>query len=317
MSKLHDNWYTLLFNDPTIIEELLRSFVHEEFVNDLDFSVIKKINTKYVSPSEKSRQADEVFEIKSKSGHSAYIYIFIEFQSTVDRFMALRMGRYMFESYQEMQSLKKSEYLNPSFPILLYNGDQKWTAPESFSELLIPSSIPKEYLPEFRYFKIAINEIPKRDLVKIRNAIAAVFYVEGSSPKELSKNRQELVSLLASVMKKDGSAIVNVLLDRIHSTLKLPKTSRAIATIEDLIKESGMWEENVKKWEAEVFEKGEKMGVKKGVEQGIKQGGDKKTIEITEKMIDNGMSTADICKITGLPNNKILQIRRRLKKRQE
>ncbi|NLW31743.1 MAG: Rpn family recombination-promoting nuclease/putative transposase, partial [Fibrobacter sp.] len=40
-----------------------------------------------------------VYEIKS-DGQSAYIYLFLEFQSTVDRFMALRMNRYLLEFYQ-------------------------------------------------------------------------------------------------------------------------------------------------------------------------------------------------------------------------
>ncbi|MGE5671024.1 MAG: hypothetical protein ACM31E_06230 [Fibrobacterota bacterium] len=56
-----------------------------------------------------------------------------------------------------------------------YNGNDHWTAPERFSELLYDSAIPKEYLPEFRYFKIAINEIDKRDLAKMRNVVATIF----------------------------------------------------------------------------------------------------------------------------------------------
>ena len=204
MSRHHDKWYTRLFSDPRIVEELLRSFVHEKFVRDLDFSSIKKLNTKFIPISEKSRRADAVFEIKSK-GQSAYIYLFLEFQSTVDRFMALRMARYVFEFYQEMQILTKSKLLNPPFPILIYNGDAKWTAPKRFSERLHTSAIPKQYLPEFRYFKIAINEIPKRELVKIRNAVSAVFYIENSSTAEIAKNRKELVSLLRAVLERNGS----------------------------------------------------------------------------------------------------------------
>jgi hypothetical protein len=38
MSRHHDKWYTRLFSDPRIVEELLQSFVHESFVKDLDFS---------------------------------------------------------------------------------------------------------------------------------------------------------------------------------------------------------------------------------------------------------------------------------------
>ncbi len=152
MSRHHDKWYTRLFSDPRIVEELLHSFVNEVFVDELDFSTIKKLNTKFVPVSEKSRHADVVFEIKSH-GQSAYIYLFLEFQSTVDRFMALRMARYLFEFYQEIQRLTKSDTLNPSFPILIYNGNDKWNAPVRFSELLHPSVIPKGYLPSLGTLK--------------------------------------------------------------------------------------------------------------------------------------------------------------------
>lgn len=74
MSRYHDKWYTRLFSDPKIVEELLVSFVHEDFVKDLDFSTIRKLNTKFVPVSGHSRHADLVFEIKA-NGQSAYIYL--------------------------------------------------------------------------------------------------------------------------------------------------------------------------------------------------------------------------------------------------
>lgn len=79
MSLKHDKWYTRIFSDPKIIEELLRSFVHEPFVNELDFSSLKKLNTKFIPVSERSRHADVIFEITSR-GQTAYIYLYIEFQ---------------------------------------------------------------------------------------------------------------------------------------------------------------------------------------------------------------------------------------------
>jgi predicted transposase/invertase (TIGR01784 family) len=340
MSRHHDKWYTRLFSDPRIVEELLQSFVHESFVKDLDFSSIKKLNTKFVPLSEKSRHADVVFEIKSK-GQSAYIYLFLEFQSTVDRFMALRMGRYMLEFYQEIQKLKNSELLNPPFPILIYNGNPEWTAPERLSDLFYPSSIPKEYIPEFRYFKIAINEIPKRELVKIRNAVATLFYIENSSTEDVAKNRKELVTLLAAVLKKDGSDIVRAIIDRLLEMQKLPKTSKAIEKIEDLMEVASMFEANTKKWEESVFERGVvcgneqgfergneqgyERGIEKGIEQGIEQGIEKgiekgfergveqAQLEFITKMISNGIDTSDIHKITGVSLGKIEQIRKRVK----
>ena len=105
MSRYHNQWYTRHFSDPRIVQELLESFVHEQFVKELDFSSIRKLNTRFVPASGSSRQADLVFEIKTR-GQTAYIYLFLEFQSTVDRFMALRMNRYITEFYEELRKVK-------------------------------------------------------------------------------------------------------------------------------------------------------------------------------------------------------------------
>jgi predicted transposase/invertase (TIGR01784 family) len=217
------------------------------------------------------------------------------------------MARYLFEFYQEIQLLNKSEYLNPPFPILIYNGDRKWDAPERFSELLYPSAVPREYLPEFRYFKIAVNEIPRRELVKIRNAVAAVFYIENSTPEDIAKNRTELVSLLSSVLKKDGIEILNAIKDRMQQMQNFPASSKTIKTIEDLTEVMSMWETRVKKYYDEVLEQ----GIEKGIEKGIEQ----KEQEITEKMIRGGMSNYDIRKITGMTLSKIERMRRHRRSR--
>jgi len=313
MSRHHDKWYTRIFSNPRIVEELMRSFVHEAFVNELDFSTIKKLNTKFIPVSEKSRHADVVFEIQSR-GQSAYIYLFLEFQSTVDQFMALRMGRYLFEFYQEIQSFNKCKKLNPPFPVLIYNGSEPWTAPEKFSDLLHDSAIPKAYLPEFRYFKIAINEIPKRDLVKIRNAVAAIFYIENSSIADMTDNWNELIGLLKSVVKKDGIEIIRAIMDRIYQIHDISADSKMIRKIEDLSEVKSMLEANTKKWENAVLEKGIEKGIDIGIEKGIEKGIMKRDVEITEKMIANNMSNEDIRKITGMSLSKINALRKNLKR---
>jgi len=203
MSKYHDKWYTRIFSDPRIVEDLLKSFVHEDFIHDVDFKTLKKLSTKFIKLSDEYRHSDVIYEVKTK-GQTAYIYLFLEFQSTVDRFMPLRLGRYLFEFYEDIRERTGDKYLHPAFPIMIYSGDERWTAPTSFRELLHPSEIPEKYLPEFRYFKIAVNEIPKRELVKIRNAVAAVFYVENSSPEEIARNRRELIILLSAAFNRQA-----------------------------------------------------------------------------------------------------------------
>ena len=309
MSSYHDKWYTRIFSDPKIVEELLRSFVHEEFIEELDFSSLKKLNTKFVPVSGNSRHADIVYEIKS-DGQSAYIYLFLEFQSTVDRFMALRMNRYLLEFYQENQRLNGEKHLNPPFPVLIYNGDTKWNAPTSLRELFYKSSVPEKYIPDFSYFKIAINEIPKRELVKIRNAVSAIFYVENSTPEDIKANRKELVSLLSSVIKDEGARIVDAIFERMRKTQKIDKKVTVIKSVEDLVEVTGMWETAVKRHEKQILEK----GIERGIERGIEKGIEKTQKENALKLIEKGMDNSFIHEITGLSLKEIRALRKEKKK---
>ena len=72
-----------------------------------------------------------------------------------------------------------------------------------------------------------------------------------------------------------------------------------------------MLETNTKKWEKAVFEQGIERGIERGIEQGIERG----KVEDAEKMIQLGISTSDIRKITGMPISRIEQLRRKRKKR--
>ena len=325
MRQRHNNWFTRIFSYPVVVEDLLCSFVDEAFVKELDFESLKKLDTNFVPTSERSRHADIIYEITAH-GQPSYIYLFIEFQSTVDWFMPLRMARYIFEFYDELRRSSKQKFFNPPFAILLYNGDHRWNAPERFSGLLYNTPIPKEYLPEFRYFKLAINEIPKRDLVKLRNSASAVFYIEDNNPAKLNENWDELVYILKGVIKRAcGVEVIQELMNRIFRIYQLPENSKLITGIDDLLEVKNMLETKIRNWEREIFEKGIEKGIRKGIEKGVERGierGIEKGIEkgidigvevVARKMIQSGENNLKISLYTGLSIEQIEELRNRIK----
>jgi len=100
---------------------------------------------------------------------SVYLYLLIEFQSTVDRFLSFRMLQYIMELYRELIYKHKCKRLPVVFPILIYNGDKKWTAPVSLQELIeVPPVLKqcKPYIPHFQYYPIIENAIDKKGIQK-------------------------------------------------------------------------------------------------------------------------------------------------------
>jgi predicted transposase/invertase (TIGR01784 family) len=176
--------------------------------------------------------------------------------------------------------------------------------PSSRDWTFAPSAIPRRYLPQFRYLKIAVNELSKRDLVKIRNAVSTVFYIENSTPDDIVRNRTELVRLLAGVLEREGAAVVDSIVRWMYAAEKISTRTKRIETIDDLTEVSTMWETAVKKWKSRILEQ----GIEKGIDRGIEQG----KLESAEKMVLKGMSDADIRDITGLSVRKIQDARNRI-----
>jgi predicted transposase/invertase (TIGR01784 family) len=232
MNKDHDAQYKELFSNPTLVSELLRSFVNEEFVKHLDFSTLKKMNAHFVTGKFQKREADLIYQINFK-GQPVYIYLLLEFQSTVDKFMSLRLLEYIVQFYKDLLKIEKRDLLPPVFPVVLYSGDNKWTAPVQFQKLIIPTSIPKKYLPDFRYYKIAVNEIPTERLYQIKNAVSAIFYVENSIPEDLAKNIQKLVELI----KAENFEVLRVFsewFEQVHDSSETTKTTLKIRKLTEV-----------------------------------------------------------------------------------
>jgi len=105
----HDHSYKLLFTHPEMVADLLRGFVKEDWIKALDFSTLEKASGSYVSDDLRDRHDDIIWRIRWKNvqgenQNSAwlYVYLLIEFQSSVDWFMAVRIMTYVGLLYQDL-----------------------------------------------------------------------------------------------------------------------------------------------------------------------------------------------------------------------
>ena len=64
----HDAGYKSLFSHPEMVEDLIRGFVHEDWVRDLDFSTLEKVPGNYVTPKRSTRESDVVWRLRWKGG---------------------------------------------------------------------------------------------------------------------------------------------------------------------------------------------------------------------------------------------------------
>ena len=124
-----DGLYNQLFSHPDMVAQLLREFVAGPWLADLDLDGMTRENAKFHAATGDRREADMVWRIPRRGGGDTYLMLLLEFQSTSDRWMALRVLIYAGLLWQHLVAEKRlppDGRLPPILPVVLYNGDRRW-----------------------------------------------------------------------------------------------------------------------------------------------------------------------------------------------
>jgi len=206
MFPVHDRGYKRLFSHPRLFRQLLESFVQEHWVKELDFEQCEKINKSFISEHYKATESDLLYKVK-RHDQAVYVYILLEFQSTVTWFMAVRFLHYICSFWLDYaENQKKKKKLPAVFPLLLYNGDEKWTATTDLAELLEQPELFKSYTPAFRYGLIAEQDYQPQHLLKINNLVSTLFLAETHYDLELLQT--QLLKLFDNEADKQGISLL-------------------------------------------------------------------------------------------------------------
>ena len=286
----HDNSYKYLFSHARMVEDLLKGFVKEQWVKELVFDTLEKVNGSYVSDDLRDRADDIVWRLRWGKDW-LYVYILLEFQSTVDSWMAVRIMTYVGLLYQDLirtGQLTIDKMLPPVLPVVLYNGDGKWTAATDISELIreIPGGLSR-YRPSLQYLLLAERDYGDEELKELNNLVAALFRLENSrNPQQLLEVVVNLLQWLSSPQQDSLRRAFTVWFARVLFPTRFDDENKPI--IEELDEVKNMLAERVKEWNRESLERGLRRGRQEGRQEGIQEGQQKGRQEGRQEGIQEG-----------------------------
>lgn len=263
--------YRSLFSYPRMVEELVRGFVEEPWVEKLDFTTLKRVNASYVSVGLRGREGDLLWKLRLHDGSPVYVYLLIEHQSRVDRFMAVRLMTYMGLLYQDL--LKEGE-LTPDgrlplvIPLVIYNGEEEWAAPGDLAELIERvDETAESYVPRLRYRVIDEGKYDLSDLARRDSVAAQVFWLEKNP--ELQALEQGTRRLAPLLRNPEDAPLRRTLLVWIFRVL-MPRHGEDVRVPENLSLEDfeTMLAKRVEEWNRELREEGRLAGLKEGRQKG-------------------------------------------------
>ena len=297
MAAEHDSRYKMLFSYPLFVQRLLESFVDEPFTRRLDYSTLERVNASFVSEEFARRESDIIWKV-SFGGRPVYLFILIEFQSSVDRHMPIRFLRYLAEFYQSFATEHGVGSALPAvFPLLLYNGDARWSAAESV-EQLVEASIPAQFIPHLHYYPVLVNEIPAARLSRIHNAVSAVFYVENAEPQRLGETIDEVIAILSEEAPEAVERFSLWLQDFLATTAGGDDAARPVR---DLREVRTMFATKLEQY-------GEKLK-RQAREEALKEGREQNAVRVARRLLARGESVSAVAEITELSEERVLQLR--------
>jgi hypothetical protein len=265
----HDALYHRLFSDPAIVAQLLREFAAGLWLEGLDLDGMERLNTKFHADTGERRDADLVWRIPRRDGGDAYVMLLLEFQSTPDPWMALRMLVYAGLLWQQLvreQRLMPDGRLPPIVPIVLYNGDPRWRAPVDLRDLVgLPEASPLwQWQPGLCYHLIDEGAFSADDLAGREGLPALLFRLESSSdPAELVGLANAVVAWFAGHPGLQAARAVFVeLLGAAMAPL-----GPDVRVPEELLEVRNMLATRIEQWKQKLLLEGEEKGRQQGLQQ--------------------------------------------------
>jgi len=219
----------------------------------------------------------------------------------VDRLMALRVLNYEVSFYMELAGNLAGKKLPPVFPIVLYNGDGRWTAATDVADLIEAEPLLGEYALHFRYFKLAENEQRRETLLQIGNIVSTLFLAEGRYDLE-----QMLAELVALFDREEDKRAVSLLINwfrqmAVHKRIR----QEDFALLEEAYRSS----EEIQTMLVKTLEQHEQAVYEKGLAKGLEEGREEVWAKIARAMKGKGFGVdviSDLLGITAADVEKLL-----------
>ena len=300
--KPSDGAYKYLFSSTVVFHQFITRFVDEEFVQHIAPEDIEQIGSSFVSDKLVKRESDIIYKVNLHN-RNVYIYVLIELQSTVDKRIPVRMLLYIAQLYDQLYRSSQKGNLPAVFPILLYNGSQKWNVPLNVDEL-IEQSIPARFIPSFDYYPII--EHPEETLRRVKGLIAAAVYAEQHRDDVFLRERiDDILDMIRDENPEQFRMFSHWLNQMFGKRLKEEDIER-ITNLEEV---KSIMKQYAGLMKAQYRQEGIEQGRQEGIEQGRKDGMQEGRKETARNMLAKGSSEEFVRDVTGLSEEEIRNLK--------
>ena len=293
----HDLFFRKAMSNKLASREFMNSHLPETLKKLVDTSSLHLEQESFVEDELKNSISDVLFSVKLNDGSDGYIYILLEHQSSSDKWMALRLQKYMINVCDKhLADNPEAKKLPLVYPMVFYNGKGRYRSERNFWNLFNKKELAKEFWTSDHQL-INVHDIPDDELKQQSFAGLMQFLMKHIHDRDLINIWRDLMkdAIINKVIEVDvGYDYLRIAFRYIATRLNRDN----IANIEEL-------------WKSTTREKSEGNMISVAEEwamQGLQQGKMEEKVHMAKIMIEKHLDLAFIADITGLDMTQIQQL---------
>ncbi|AKJ00881.1 putative transposase/invertase (TIGR01784 family) [Archangium gephyra] len=284
MSGPHDLFARYTFGHPERAAAELRAVLPAHVVSEVDWSSLRREPGSVVDPELRETESDLLFTARMRTGQPLLLYVLLEHQSSVDRWMALRMLRYVVRQVERWrQEHLESTRLPVIIPLVMYHGpDGAWTAPRRVEDLFdLPEGEETQthwraLVPRFEYLLDDLTA-EREEALRARwgppLARLAWLVLRYGRTGELARKLPDWVTLFAQVhADAEGAEHLVVVIRYLLWVERNAAVHAAARRVLHSVLDGQRAEELMRTWAEEMLEQGVQKGLEKGLARGREEG---------------------------------------------
>ncbi|MCB9742450.1 MAG: Rpn family recombination-promoting nuclease/putative transposase [Alphaproteobacteria bacterium] len=292
MPSPHDRLVKAVYGEHRHAVAALQDALPPELLRWLDLGRLERVDRSFVDEALSERHADLLFSIGLRDAPpdqgEALVYLLFEHQSTPEPLMAFRVLGYMLRVWERWLSEHPHATRLPFvYPLVLYHGAARWTAPLDLAELIaLPEPALKELagaLPRLQHDLLDLSAIPDEELrgtaMLVLTQRLLKHYACGELVARLSSWRDvyrraaaedglRAVELVVRyILEVDARADNEVGLLRLSGEVLGPQAEEKVMTTADRLRAEGRLEGR-----REGRQEGRQEGLEEGLQEGLQEG---------------------------------------------
>jgi predicted transposase/invertase (TIGR01784 family) len=295
----HDGLFKKIMINQIAAQNFLEYYLPADFKAMLDLSTIKVEKESYVEESLRQQFSDIVYSIQTKDRQTAYAYILLDHQSTIDHWIGLRLWKYALLLCERHK--KNKEKLPLICPIILYNGKEVYNAPRNLWELFADPVQAKKLMSE-DYQLVDLQSMSDDEIIYKKHFGMMEYMLKHIHQRDIIKlweNFLEKFKFELIIDRDQGYIYLKSFLWYTDSKLPVDRQQELERIITKYLSEEE--KDNVMKTIAQKYiEEGEARGEARGKTEG--------QAELVRIMIKNGSSIEEIARMTRLSITKINEL---------